>query len=312
MNRKSPPPLPAQPPCILVVDDDRETARAFQTALGPHVGLVTVPTAHAALELLRNGIAFDAICFELETPDSTGDAFFAEVCLIDEALGERVVVVARADAAAAWAAVAPLGRPSVAKPMDGAAIRAAIEHVRAAIKHGSDRADPVLLATSFGLDADALNVDDDADAEQVDDESYSHSPFGPFYPMPLQAAVTHAERLTNAVSDALDAILDSPAFDPNEPTEAEVWLVGRAEELELFVMEVVRDWRRGALRIEDAAEVLDRYIESIHRGLFENLGTERAPCCGAVDVTATGVIDHVAITQQFAPMNEATPTPNNC
>lgn len=303
MKRETASPRSAFRHRVLLVETDSAAVHQIALALGSEVALIAVSSAARGLKLLRLGEHFDAILYDLETPDASGTAFYDDACQIDALNQARVIMIARGSAATCWAKVARLARPSLAKPVDPTALRLALAYV----VRDTDRAQLDLTMTLFGLDADVLNTT--AVPASVDEDP--RTPFGPFYPSPLQASVTHAERLARAMSDALDAILDSPAFDPNEPTDAEVWLVGRTEEVEAFVAEIVGDWRRGALDLASAAAVLDRYIESMHRGMLASLsqGTP-LPCCGAVDLMATGVSETRARTFPHVPVTIETPTPS--
>lgn len=140
------------------------------------------------------------------------------------------------------------------------------------------------------------------------------STFGPFYPDLLQAAVNHAERLAAAVEASLDDVLNSPAFDPEQPTNAEVWLRGRSEEIEAFVRDVVSDWRIGSLSLEIAAAVLERYIETVHRGMLSNVTEGKSlACCGIADACITREAHYDTSTREPATSSDTdTPTPNAC
>lgn len=95
--------------------------------------------------------------------------------------------------------------------------------------------------------------------------------FGPFYPPALQAVVNHAERLTELLG----------VHDLAPPTQewAQVWLMGRADEIARFVEHVVELWRAGELRDVDAAATVDGYLVALHEGLAKHLRCHAPSCC---------------------------------
>ena len=104
---------------------------------------------------------------------------------------------------------------------------------------------------------------------------------------PLNNALDHMDRLIASLDEALAEISGSPAFDPDEPSDAEVWLIGRAEEADAFAQDVLQEWMDGKVFPETAAAVLERFIETMHRGLFEHVRyCTPLKCCGAVDPAA--------------------------
>jgi hypothetical protein len=103
------------------------------------------------------------------------------------------------------------------------------------------------------------------------------SPFGPFYPLRLQASVNHAERLAG--------VLVAEEARTHDARHVASWLVGRASELERFVDAVVQQWR-ARLRDEDAAaDAVNEYVASLHEGLAGRLGITGPPCCRTDAVT---------------------------
>ena len=96
--------------------------------------------------------------------------------------------------------------------------------------------------------------------------------FGPFYPPRLQSAVRHAERLA-AVLSAIEA---SPPADAGEGFVA--WIVGRHDEIEQFVGQVVEDWKRNPSLEDPAAAAIDAYLAELHDG-FTLLGLGLPTCC---------------------------------
>lgn len=107
------------------------------------------------------------------------------------------------------------------------------------------------------------------------------APFGPFYPPSLQSLVTHAERLVESLRHLDGEIAGAEWVDPNEPTEAELWLHGRPEEIETFVSDVIQEWRRGAISVDLAVGVLASYITDVHRGFASAFGRMSPGCCAA-------------------------------
>jgi hypothetical protein len=97
------------------------------------------------------------------------------------------------------------------------------------------------------------------------------SVFGPFYPADLQRTVNHAERFARAIARRAD-----PA----------VWLVGRADEIEVFVADIVADWRARRLTSKRSAAIVDRYLLDLHRG-FVVFARDAVPppCCRPCEVT---------------------------
>jgi hypothetical protein len=101
--------------------------------------------------------------------------------------------------------------------------------------------------------------------------------FGPFYPPALQAAVNHAERLAE--------LLGVHELAPPTQEWAQAWTIGRADEVVRFVEEVVRRWREGPVRDEDAAATLEDYLAALHEGLAKHLGCTAPSCCADGDAT---------------------------
>ena len=99
------------------------------------------------------------------------------------------------------------------------------------------------------------------------------SVFGPFYPTELQAVVNHAERL----SDLLTAHELAPPFDE----WAKAWLVGRANEVVEFALDVTASWRGGALDEASAASALWGYLAALHEGMAKHLAGAPLVCCAS-------------------------------
>ncbi len=110
------------------------------------------------------------------------------------------------------------------------------------------------------------------------------STFGPFYSRILQRAINHAERLADELARALDDVLVASSFDPWTPSAAEVWLIGRAEEVEAVVADVVLDRQTGRLTDEEAAAEIQHYVDHLIAGLARHVRT-RSPLhyCGLRD-----------------------------
>jgi hypothetical protein len=95
--------------------------------------------------------------------------------------------------------------------------------------------------------------------------------FAPFRPGPLRRAVDRAEEVVRELDRATTELRHCAPTGPRDLSEREVWLMGRAEELETFVSDVLTDWRRGVLVTDDAALIVSRYVEQVHRGMAARL-----------------------------------------
>ncbi len=98
------------------------------------------------------------------------------------------------------------------------------------------------------------------------------SPFGPFYQHApqLQRALDHAERLA-------DVLKTTRAREDDDSGSA--WLIGRSDEMELFVEIVVGRWRFEGLDESAAAAAVRAYVEALHDGLASNFGETTPRCC---------------------------------
>ena len=79
------------------------------------------------------------------------------------------------------------------------------------------------------------------------------------YPEVLCAAVGHAARLSRAL--AYDEEVSTPW------SHEDLVLVGRAGEIDVFVEDLLSDWRHGRLSADAAASTLARYLENVHRAM---------------------------------------------
>ncbi|HEV3194196.1 MAG TPA: lamin tail domain-containing protein [Polyangiaceae bacterium] len=97
------------------------------------------------------------------------------------------------------------------------------------------------------------------------------TPFGPYYPLVLDAVMRHAERLTELLALRERALSHG---DPGWP-----WLIGRAAELRCVAAVLGADWHRGRLSADVAAVELAQYVRHLHQGLAEQLGIRKPACC---------------------------------
>jgi hypothetical protein len=98
------------------------------------------------------------------------------------------------------------------------------------------------------------------------------SPWGPFYaeaPV-LQRAINHAERLTELLKDTR----------PNDEDEdAASWLVGRVDEMQVFVELILQRWRYEGLSEAGAAAAITAYLDTLHHGLARYFCDLAPRCC---------------------------------
>ena len=116
----------AGPLRILIVDDDAYVARALKRLLRDHD--VTIDTeAHAALDRLDEGDAFDVILSDLMMPDLSGVEFHREVERRDADLARRIVFMtggAFTDLATAF--LSRIDNPCLTKPFELSTLQAAL------------------------------------------------------------------------------------------------------------------------------------------------------------------------------------------
>ena len=135
------------------------------------------------------------------------------------------------------------------------------------------------------------------------------STFGPFYPSPLQESVNHAEQFGEEIAafDGASAMLVM-----NEPARSEGsidaiaarWIYGREGELEAFVADVVSEWRAKHLSAVSAANVIDRYLDTLHEGLAAFFGHAAPSCCARPSVTRIAFDSAIDAPTQVAPFLE--------
>jgi hypothetical protein len=122
--------------------------------------------------------------------------------------------------------------------------------------------------------------------------------FGPMCPESLRVAIHHAERLAAATEQAhadVRRFARPGAERRTEPGAREAWLIGRAAEIEAFVLDVLHDWRARLLLTHEAVSALERYLEAVHGGMASCvLGGVRPPCCSLDEL----------ITRESPPLSE--------
>jgi len=94
------------------------------------------------------------------------------------------------------------------------------------------------------------------------------------YPPSLHPHIAHATRFARTLEEL------EGRTDPREP--AFLWLVGRAAEVRAFVSDVVREWARGRLEDEHAADLVELYVDDLHARLASvaaGHGGETPACC---------------------------------
>jgi hypothetical protein len=95
------------------------------------------------------------------------------------------------------------------------------------------------------------------------------------YPTLLHSWLVHAAHLARALDLlVVETLPDDPAF---------VWLLGRPEEVRLYVREVLRDYAGGELDADSASCVISMYLEELHVSLRAWFGELFVPgCCRAL------------------------------
>ncbi len=117
------------------------------------------------------------------------------------------------------------------------------------------------------------------------------------HPRYLQDAVDHASRLIDTL-----AVLEPSS----QRRSAELWLVGRAEEIDCVVRSVLVDWRTGRLDNSNAARSIQAYVALLHRGLATHFGELAPSCCMHSLVVTASLPSYRAPTSSFPP--SAAPT----
>lgn len=83
----------------------------------------------------------------------------------------------------------------------------------------------------------------------------------------------HSERLAPTLTTLYEG---ADLADP-----ARLWLTGRAEELTVFVADVLEGWSGGAIPLARACDMIAKYLRSLHLSLESLYGKAYAPtCCG--------------------------------
>jgi CheY-like chemotaxis protein/anti-sigma regulatory factor (Ser/Thr protein kinase) len=144
-DRPAPPPAPAEPGAdgetrrlrVLLVDDEPLVARAVARQLR-EFDVDVETSAAAALERVRGGAGYDAVVCDLMMPDATGMDLHARVAAEAPAVASRFVFLtggAFTDRARSF--VATTRAPVLEKPVDAAALRAAVRAVAASRRGGA-------------------------------------------------------------------------------------------------------------------------------------------------------------------------------
>ena len=136
------------------------------------------------------------------------------------------------------------------------------------------------------------------------------------YPRPLRFYVEHAARFADIVAGALAEVAASPRRDAGDLTVAEVWLLGRDDEVRALTRDVLDDWRRGLLDDDEASAVLHAYLQWVHDGLCAATRlVAPPPCCilpghpaSAARTAADAEITRVAVLASRV-FSAARPTP---
>jgi hypothetical protein len=127
------------------------------------------------------------------------------------------------------------------------------------------------------------------------------SAFAHRYPSLLERRIRHAERLAQSLA----------ALNRERAATARtcVWLVGRPEEIETFVADIVLDWRAGHVDEESAARAIDAYLGALHEGVRARFSKRPLACCRPEDPTCDADVDSLlaALSSRAEPVAE-TPT----
>ena len=110
------------------------------------------------------------------------------------------------------------------------------------------------------------------------------SVFGPKYPPPLQATISHAERFCELVADLQQH--RRPRAD-----EGRRWLVRRSQEIVTVLALMVEDWSEGRLGLEDATREIAQYLADLHAGARRSLTLGPVLECCLLEDSVTVVAD---------------------
>lgn len=111
--------------------------------------------------------------------------------------------------------------------------------------------------------------------------SFAKLVFGAPFPEALRIAVHHAERVARFSAAALTAHECAGAATGRR----EAWLIGRAAEIEAFVIDLLADWRARAIPTHEAVRAIEAYLGGVHDGLRACVtGGARPPCCSLDDL----------------------------
>jgi hypothetical protein len=95
----------------------------------------------------------------------------------------------------------------------------------------------------------------------------------PIYPSPIVAQLAHADRFASS----LRALYDDAV--PGDP--AALWLTGRADEVRVFVADVLRESAHGRIESTRGAELIAGFLLTLHAALEPWYGRWYVPsCCG--------------------------------
>lgn len=102
--------------------------------------------------------------------------------------------------------------------------------------------------------------------------------FGPFYPLPLQSAVNHAERFCTL----LEGYELSP---PSTDERFLAWLSGRVGEVAKVAENAIADWNGGGQSADASGTRIEQYLRTLHEALVAhdvvNDRTGVPECCVA-------------------------------
>ncbi len=91
-------------------------------------------------------------------------------------------------------------------------------------------------------------------------------------PEALSAQVAQADHLSRALG-----FLSAQA---SKRELADLWLLGRSDEVRTLVDEILSEWSDGAIDTGYACEAIGSYVGSLHIALHRRYGGNGASCCG--------------------------------